>query len=82
MDVPSKESDRAAQCGRGGFVLKPPPAKKFLRLLAGSALTLFLDHQLKLPIPQQLRENRWVDTEDRASRAGARLLRGLVSAGL
>ena len=76
-----RKSRTALHNAADGFVLKPPPAQEFLEAFRRVCADFDLDQQLKLPIPQQLRENRWVDTEDRIQ-AGARLLRSLVSAGL
>lgn len=64
-----------------GFELNPPPAQEFHEAFRRVCVDFDLDERLKLPITQQLRDNRWVDTEDRIQ-AGARLLRALVSAGL
>ena len=49
--------------------MKPPPTQEFLEAFWRVCADFDLDHQLKLLIPQQLRDNRWVDSEDRI-RAG------------
>jgi hypothetical protein len=64
-----------------GFVLTPPPLQDFLEAFRQVCTDFELDRGLKLAIPQQLRDNRQVDAEDRIQ-AGAHLLRALVAAGL
>src|SRR5204863_4593104 len=60
-----RKSRTALHNAADGFVLKPPPAQEFLEAFRRVCADFDLDQRLKLPIPQQLRENHWVDTEDR-----------------
>jgi len=76
-----RKSRSALHNAADGFVLKPPPAQEFLEAFQRVCADFDLDQQLKLVIPQELRENGRIDTEDRIQ-AGAHLLRSLVSAGL
>ncbi|MFY1614709.1 DUF262 domain-containing protein [Micromonospora sp. WMMD736] len=64
-----------------GFILRPPPQEEFLDAFRRFCTDFGVDERLNLAIPQRLRGGRKVDTEDRV-RAGARLLRSLLAAGL
>lgn len=76
-----RQSWTGLHCSADGFVLKPPQHGGFLERFHEVCADFDLDEQLKLAIPQELRGDRRVDTEDRIQ-AGSSLLRGLVAAGL
>jgi len=76
-----RESGTTLHSTAGGFVLRPPHRAEFLDAFRRVCAGFQLNERLKLAIPQQMRNNRQVDTEDRIQ-AGARLLRDLVAAGL
>lgn len=76
-----RRSWRGLHCSADGFVLKPPRREGFLERFHEVCADFDLDERLKLAIPQQLRDGRRVDIEDRIQ-VGASLLRDLVSAGL
>jgi hypothetical protein len=63
------------------LILRPSPQEEFLDAFRRFCTDFGIDVRLNLAIPQRLRGGRQVDTEDRVQ-AGARLLRGLLAAGL
>ena len=74
-------SGAAVRCGRDGWVLQRPEHEEFLERFENVCAEFGVDEQLKLAIPQQVRDGENVDASDRVQ-AGARLLRALAAAGL
>jgi len=79
MDLP--RSGAAVHCTRDGWVLHRPEREEFLERFDNVCAEFGVDEQLKLAVPQQVRDGRYVDTSDRVQ-VGARLLRALAAAGL
>lgn len=79
MEFP--RSGAAVRCTRDGWVLRRPEREEFLERFDNVCAEFGVDKQLKLAVPQQVRNGRPVDTSDRVQ-AGARLLKALAAAGL
>ena len=79
MDLP--RSGAAVHRTRDGWVLHRPEREEFLERFDNVCAEFGVDEQLKLAVPQQVRDGRYVDTSDRVQ-VGARLLRALAAAGL
>jgi hypothetical protein len=74
-------SGAAVRCVYDGWVLRPPEREEFLERFDNVCAEFGVDEQLKLAIPQHVRQGGRVDDIDRVQ-AGARLLRALSAAGL
>ena len=79
MEFP--RSGAAVRCTRDGWVLRRPEREEFLERFDNVCAEFGVDEQLKLAVPQQVHDGRYVDASDRVQ-AGARLLRALAAAGL
>ncbi len=79
--IPLRKSGTAIRSSTDGWILRRPPNEEYRDAFQEVCDEFGIDGWLKLAIPQQLRDNRPVDTEDRIV-AGARLLKSLISAGL
>jgi hypothetical protein len=79
MEFP--RSGAAVRCTRDGWVLRRPEREEFLERFDNVCAEFDVDEQLKLTVPQQVRDGGYVDASDRVQ-AGARLLRALAAAGL
>ena len=74
-------SGAAVRCARDGWVLRRPEREEFLERFDNVCAEFGVDEQLKLAVPQHVRDGGRVDASDRVH-AGARLLRALAAAGL
>jgi hypothetical protein len=74
-------SGAAVRCTPDGWVLQRPEREEFLERFDNICTEFGVDEQLKLTVPQQVHDSRYIDTNDRVQ-AGARLLRALADAGL
>lgn len=74
-------SGAAVRCARDGWVLRRPEREEFLERFNNVCAEFGVDEQLKLAVPQHVRDGGRVDASDRVH-AGARLLRALAAAGL
>jgi hypothetical protein len=79
MELP--RSGAAVRCTRDGWVLRRPEREEFRERFDNVCAEFGVNEQLKLAVPQQVRDGRYVDAGDRVQ-AGARLLRALAAAGL
>ncbi len=79
MELP--RSGAAVRCTLDGWVLQRPEREEFIERFDNVCAEFGVDEQLKLAVPQQVRDGRYVDASDRVQ-AGARLLRALAAAGL
>jgi hypothetical protein len=79
MELP--RSGAAVRCAPDGWVLRRPEREEFLERFDNVCAEFGVDEQLKLAVPQQVRDGGYVDASDRVQ-AGARLLRALAAAGL
>jgi Protein of unknown function DUF262 len=79
MEFP--RSGAAVRCTSDGWVLQRPEREEFLERFDNVCAEFGVNEQLKLAVPQQVRDRRYVDASDRVQ-AGARLLRALAAAGL
>lgn len=74
-------SRTALRCAADGWILRPPTREEFLEPFQQVCAEFDVDQQMKVAIPQQLRDGRRVDTVDRIQEA-ALLVGALVAAGL
>ena len=74
-------SGAAVRCTRDGWVLQRPEREELVERFDNVCAEFGVDQQLKLAVPQQVRDGEYVDASDRIQ-AGARLLRALAAAGL
>jgi hypothetical protein len=79
MEFP--RSGAAVRCASDGWVLRRPEREEFLERFGDFCAGFGLDKQLKLAVPQHMRDGELVDASDRIQ-AGARLLRALAAASL
>lgn len=79
MELP--RSGAAVRCDSDGWVLQRPEREEFFERFDNVCAEFGVDEQLKLAVPQQVRDGEYVDASDRVQ-AGARLLRALAAAGL
>jgi hypothetical protein len=79
MELP--RSGAAVRCTRDGWVLQRPEREEFLERFDNVCAGFGVDEQLKLAVPQHVRDGGRVDASDRVQ-AGARLLKALAAAGL
>jgi Protein of unknown function DUF262 len=79
MELP--RSGAAVRCDHDGWVLRRPEREEVLERFDNVCAEFGIDEQLKLAVPQQVRDGEYVDANDRVQ-AGARLLRALAAAGL
>jgi len=78
MELP--RSGAAVRCAHDGWVLRSPERGEFFERF-DNVCAEFGVEQLKLAVPQQVRDGGYVDASDRVQ-AGARLLRAFAAAGL
>lgn len=74
-------SRAALRCAEDGWALRAPAQEEFRDPFRRVCADFDVNEQLKLVVPQRLRDGRRVDTDDRVQ-AGVRLLKALVAAGL
>jgi hypothetical protein len=79
MELP--RSGAAVRCASDGWVLRRPEREEFLERFDNVCAEFGVDEQLKLAVPQHVRDGGRVDASDRIQ-AGARLLGALAAAGL
>jgi hypothetical protein len=79
MEFP--RSGAAVRCAPDGWVLRRPEREEFLERFDNVCSEFGVDEQLKLAVPQQVRDGGYVDASDRVQ-AGVGLLRAFAAAGL